>query len=131
MMDGSGWTGALVKADVASSGSADSFLSATNVMKSRQAHQITACNLFTLLKKAYCAYLVEREDSDEETITFDEWCDVRRKESFQFQFWFLILNMELTILTLILAPKEGKFALYREYLSELIFYFFANNVNYA
>ena len=132
MLEGSGWTGALVEADIASSGSADSFLSATNVTKTRQAHQVTACSLFKLLKKAYSAYLAEPEDSDEEIVAFEEWCDTRRKESPQFQFWFLILNMELTILTLIRAFREGNFALYRESLSELIPYFFANNnVNYA
>ena len=46
MLEDSGWTSALVEADVASSGTADAFLSATNVTKTRQAHQITACSLF-------------------------------------------------------------------------------------
>ena len=132
MLEGSGWTGALVEAEIASSGSADSFLSATNVTKTRQAHQVTASSLFKLLKKGYSAYLVEQEDSDEKTVTFEEWCGFRSKESPLFQFWFLILNMELTILTLIRAFREGNFALYRESLAELIPYFFANNnVNYA
>ena len=48
------------------------------------------------------------------------------------QFQFLVLNMELTILTLIRSFREGNFTLYRESLSELIPYFFANNnTNYA
>ena len=40
--------------------------------------------------------------------------------------------MELTIFTLICSFREGDFNLYREALSELVPYFFANNiVNYA
>ena len=50
----------------------------------------------------------------------------------QFQFWSLVLDMELTIFTLIRSFREGDFNLYREALSELVPYFFANNnVNYA
>ena len=45
---------------------------------------------------------------------------------------WVVLNMELTILTLIRSFREGNFTLYRESLSELIHYFFANNnINYA
>lgn len=132
ILEDSGWTSALVEADVASSGTADSFLSATNVTRTRQAHQITACCLFQLMKKAYSAYLAEQSDNDDKATTLEEWCDVRRKESPQFQFWFLILNMELTIFTMIRAFREGNFTLYRDSLSELIPFFFANNnVNYA
>ena len=49
----SGWTSALVDAEIASAGTADSFLSASSVTKNRQAHQITACSLYRLLKEAY------------------------------------------------------------------------------
>ncbi|CAE1259085.1 unnamed protein product [Acanthosepion pharaonis] len=132
MLADSGWTSALVEADVASSRTADSFLLATNVTKTRQAHQVTACSLFQLLKKVYSSYLAEHSDGDEEAFSFVEWCDSRKKESPQSAFWFSILNMELTILTLVRAFREGNFNLYRESLSELIPYLFANNnVNYA
>ncbi|CAE1256527.1 unnamed protein product [Acanthosepion pharaonis] len=75
MLADSGWTSALVEADVVSSGTADSFLSATNVTKTRQAHQVTACSLFQLLKKVYSSYLAEHSDGDEEASSFVEWCD--------------------------------------------------------
>ena len=42
MLEDSGWTSALVEADVVSSGTADSFLFATNVTKTCQGHQVTA-----------------------------------------------------------------------------------------
>ena len=52
----SGWTGALVKSGIASSGTADSFLKASPVSKTRRAHQITASVLTILMLTAYKSY---------------------------------------------------------------------------
>ena len=132
ILEDSGWTCALVEAGVAYCGTADSFLSATNVTRTRQAHQITACSLFQLMKKAYIVHLAEHPSNNDKDISFENWCGARKKDSPQFQFWSLILNMEPTILTLIRSFREGNFTLYRELLYELIPYSFANNnTNYA
>ena len=48
-LEASVWTYALTQADVASSGTADSFLKASHVTKTRRAHQITACSLYIRL----------------------------------------------------------------------------------
>jgi len=50
LLQNSGWTGALVEAGVASSGTAESFLSVASVTRTRQAHQITACTLYKVMK---------------------------------------------------------------------------------
>ena len=44
-LEGSGWTAAPTEANVASAGTADSFLKATSVTRTRCAHQITASTL--------------------------------------------------------------------------------------
>ena len=54
-LDSSGWTGALVQANVATPGTGDSFLRVTHMMLNRRAHQITASSLYHLLQKAYLA----------------------------------------------------------------------------
>ena len=41
----SGWTGALFEAGVVSSGTAESFLSAASITRTRQVHQVTASSL--------------------------------------------------------------------------------------
>uniref|UniRef100_H3A078 Uncharacterized protein n=1 Tax=Latimeria chalumnae TaxID=7897 RepID=H3A078_LATCH len=65
-------------------------------------------------------------------INFEDWCERRKLQSPQFQFWYLVLNMELTILILIQSFREVNFTLYREALSELIPLFSANdNIHYA
>ena len=132
LLQDSGWTSALVEAGIASSGTAESYLSASSVTRTRQAHQITACCLYKLRKSAYASYSRDASQSSEDVLSFEEWCKKRRLESPQFAFWSLILDIELTILTLIRSFREADFVLYREALSELIPYFFANNnINYA
>ena len=53
LLKGTGWVTALSEADIASLGTAESFLTVSNLAKTRQAHQITACCLYDLIKKAY------------------------------------------------------------------------------
>ena len=60
------------------------------------------------------------------------WCQKPRKDSPQFNYWNLILTMELTILSLVRSFREANFVLYRQALCALIPFFFANNnINYA
>lgn len=56
LLQDSGWTSSIAEAGVASSGTAESFLSASSVTRTRQAHQITACSLYKLMKEAYHDY---------------------------------------------------------------------------
>ena len=56
LLDSSGWTSWLVQAGVASSGRADSFLNATHITRTRRAHQLTACALYSALQQAYKDY---------------------------------------------------------------------------
>ena len=63
----------------------------------------------------------------EEVLGFEDWYETRRLESPQFGFWYLVLAMELTILTLIWSFRKVDFRLCCEALSELIRYFFTNN----
>jgi len=56
LLQNSGWTGAITQAGIAASGTAESFLTAASITRTRQMHQITACSLYKLLKAAYAAY---------------------------------------------------------------------------
>ena len=47
-LKGSGWTSALVQADVTTPGTADSFLKVPHITCTRRAHQITLASLFIL-----------------------------------------------------------------------------------
>ena len=111
---------------LASSGTAESFLTASSITRTRQAHQITACSLHNLMKKAY------QDSPGSQPLGLEDWCVQRRRARPQFQFWNLVLNMELVIFTLIRSFREGNFELHRYALYEMIPNLFANNnVNYA
>jgi len=84
LLEANGWTSAIVKAGVTSSGTTESFLAATSVTRTRLVHQITECTLYKLIKEAYQDYCTD--ECERLTLTFDEWRDQRLAESPQFQF---------------------------------------------
>ena len=53
VLEVSGWTTALAEAEVASSGTADSFLKVAHLTRTRHAHQITLLTLHKLQKEAF------------------------------------------------------------------------------
>ena len=58
LLDSSGWAGALMQANVATPGTADSFRRVTHVTRTRRAHQITTSSLYLLLEKNHTSSTV-------------------------------------------------------------------------
>ena len=121
-LEDSGWTNVLVQADIATSGTANSFIQATHVTKTRHAHQVTAASLYTLLQKAYFEDRASDEDdaSTSDNTCFEEWCIQRAKESVHFDFWYKTLQLELLVLRYIRSIREGNFQLYLESLTQIM-----------
>ncbi|KAG7156428.1 hypothetical protein Hamer_G006187 [Homarus americanus] len=69
---GSGWAETLVQADIASPGTANSFLKAAHVTRTRRSHQITAATLNILQPKAYGKYTKDAQSDDHEPLDFDK-----------------------------------------------------------
>ena len=65
VLEGSGWTAALPLADIASSGTADSYLKATHLTRTRHAHQVTLLTLHKLRKEAF---MLTDGSNDEESV---------------------------------------------------------------
>ena len=72
-LEESGWTSALVQADIAGTETADSFIKASHTMKTRHAHQVTAASLRVILERAYSEYTSQ---SDED-MSLEQWCVVQ------------------------------------------------------
>lgn len=126
-LEGSGWTCALAEAGIATSGTADSFLSASHVTKTRHSHQVTALALEKLQEDAFL--LTEGPHDDETKVS---WRKAMVEKSPTFQYWDTILNMELLGLIFIRSQREGNFNLYVESLKALAPWFFAlDHHNYA
>ena len=125
LLDSSGWTGALVQPGVTTAGAADSFLQAAHVTRTRRANQVTASSLYLLLQKAFSEGADEGHDPE-------DWCAERVQASPQFHFWWIILQLELTVLMYVRSIREGNFLLYIDALSKIVSWFFAlGHINYA
>lgn len=124
LLDCSGWVGALTQANVASAGTADSYLKVSHVTRTRHAHQVTASSLYILLHKAYTEYISSRDD-EASVKPLEAWCDERSKVSPQFHFWFTILQLELKVMVFVRSLREADFQLYIESLSQLVPWFFS------
>ena len=131
LLNGSGWTAALGEAKVASLGTAESFLHASHVTRTRRAHQVTACSLYILVKKAYLAYSSNLEENAPH-MSFNDWCSSKSADYPQFKFWFLVLQFEIAILIIVRALREGDFNLYVDALTNIVPWYFAlDHIHYA
>ena len=108
LLDGSGWTHALSQANIATPGTAESFLKTTHVMRRRHAHQVTASALSILLHTAYDAYSYE----ESEPKSFDEWCVNRVEVPPHVQYWLIIMRLEQLILVYVVSLRDSKCSLY-------------------
>ena len=116
---------------VATQGIEESFLTASHVTRTRRAHQVTAASLHILKKKAYSAYKDKLEET-QQSLTFEDWENTMEKKSPHFQFWGLVLHLELTCLRLVRAFREASFALYVDAIRQILPWLFAmDHTNYA
>lgn len=128
LLESSGWTAALTEAQIASSGTADSFLKVTHLTRTRHVHQVTALALHNLQRDAFLQTpgLVHDEEA------FQQWKTSTREQSSTFHFWDMVLRLEILILIFIRSHREGNFPLYVETLEALVPWFFAlDHTNYA
>ena len=117
----SGWAQALVQAEIATAGTADSLCRAACVIRTRRAHQFTASALYILQHRAYNHYIANGQSPAE----FEVWCP-------QFQFWATALELELCVAVYVRSLREADFAMYLDALTELLPWFFAlDHTNYA
>jgi hypothetical protein len=70
-LNGSGWIYTLTEAKVLSPATAESFIKASNVVRTRNAYQVTVSSLYILLRKAYEDYVKQQA---EYVLSFDDWC---------------------------------------------------------
>ena len=124
-LDQSGWTSALVQANVASSGIADSFLRASHVGRTRRAHQLTACCMFILIHAAYDQYQSSLTPEGIQ-LNFQDWCNQKGLESPHFLFWYKTMNLELLVFSFISSVRQGNFKLYVDSLTKLTPCFFCH-----
>ena len=80
-LQSSGWTSAIVEGDIASSRTAESFLSASSVTRTRRAHQITTSCLYKVQKDVYEYHCNGAGTIAETILLFEDWCKRHLRES--------------------------------------------------
>ena len=110
-LDGPGWTAALTQAGIASSGTADSFLKACHLTKTRYAHQVSAVALAQLQGEAYVSLGA--------FLSKPAWRESMKKNSPMIQYWDTILSLELIGHVFVKVHREKKFTLYCDSLKEI------------
>ncbi|MES9881369.1 MAG: hypothetical protein ABW185_10860, partial [Sedimenticola sp.] len=124
----SGWTMALTDAEIATAGTAEGFLKAAHLTRTRHAHQVSIVALSALQQRAFLLTTGSNEDGD----TFETWRKRMITTSPTFQFWDTIIRIEKMVLVLLRAHRENNFDLYLEALEWLVGFFFAlDHYNYA
>jgi len=99
-----------VQDNIASTGTADSFINVSNVTKTRHAHQVTAACIHILLRHKYDEYKLDTSTvSSTDVLSLDEWCELRAQQSIHFQYWFTTFSLEIALLLYIRAICEGNF----------------------
>ena len=130
-LKGSGWTSALVQANVTTLGTADSFLKVSHITHTRRAHQITLTSLFIFEKRTYENYHLTLEEN-KVAVSFEIWCKERASRSPHFRYWEIVMEMESCILTFVRSLRERNFDMYLDALTEFVPWFFAlDHTNYA
>ena len=129
-LEGSGWTTAVTNSGIASGGTADSFLKASHLGRTKHAHQLTAAALYILMDQAYVAY--KSSTLDDEVVDFTIWKDKLSGEQPQFAYWSKVLELELSVLNFVKAIRSGNFKDYIQSIRQLIPWIFAlDHMNYA
>ena len=127
-LTGSGWTSALVQADITTTGRADAILKCSHLTRSRYAHQVTAATLSTLCHTAYESY----SKLNPNKLTFSEWCEHESREHPQFKYWYTTLDLQLIMLRFVFSIRTGDFTLYVKVLQEMVVWLFAlDHTNYS
>jgi len=95
-LQGSGWVEALAQVEIATAGTADSFLRESHVLRTGRAHQVTAAALYILQHRACNDYCLG-ETRDAEDLPKLDWCRQRGEDIPQFHYWATVLELELLV----------------------------------
>ena len=110
---------------MALAGTAESFLNASHLMKTRNAHQVSALALAILQERAF----LQTGDSFSSQ---EQWKDNMKKTCPMFLHWNTVLNLELSGLIFVRAHRERKFSLYLDSLKTIAPWFYAlDHYHYA
>ena len=129
-LDSRGWTIAIINCGVAAGRTADSLLVVSHLGKTKYAHEVTAAALFVPMDCAYQGFVSSTPVDEVKKIS--AWCEDQMAKHPQFQYWSMVLNLELLVLNLVGSIRSGDFQQYMKSIQDLIPWSFAmDHINYS
>ena len=129
-LDSSGRTIAIINCGVAAGGTTDSLLVVSHLGKTKYAHEVTAAALFVPMDCAYREFVSSTPVDEVKKIS--AWCEDQMAKHPQFQYWSMVLNLELLVLNLVGSIRSGDFQQYMKSIQDLIPWSFAmDHINYS
>lgn len=129
LLEKSGITSALIRADVCGEGKAKSFLKASHPRRARYIHEVLSAALHILSMSAYNTYKTENPGTQ---FDLETWKEQQSADSAAFHYWNMILTLELLRATFVRSIRTSNFGLYLQALKSMAPWFFAlNHTNYA
>ena len=116
-LEGSGWTQALEKGNISTTGRIESFLSGKKVKRTRYVHQVSLAVLLQLAEKAF--------EEQEEFRDFETWKESKTKENANVCFWFHAIDLETLLFSLTKSLRDADFGLFVQCIKEIIPWMFA------
>ena len=114
------------------SGTANSFLRASHVLRTRRAHQVTAAALYILQHRAYNHYCLGETRDAEDLPEFKDWCHQTGEDIPQFHYWATVLELELLVLVYVRSLRQRSLMMHVDALTQLVFWFHAlDHTHYA
>ncbi|CAG9769504.1 unnamed protein product [Ceutorhynchus assimilis] len=124
VLEGSGWVDLLANSNIITEGSAESVTKVTHILRARRMHQISAATLYSLLIDAH-----ENEETDK---TLHDWIDEKSKSSPMFKYWFMVLNLQILLLTFVRSVRSADFVIFKQSLKNMIpWYFLFSHYHYS
>ena len=100
-LDGGSWTELYDMSKCNTSRRVDSFLIGSLVKRSRCAHQGTLATLILLSKHAF--------DAQSTFDSYDEWRAFKEQESASTKYWFIVIDVEITLFRFVRSILESNF----------------------
>ncbi len=106
-----------MKADINTPGRAESMLHGRHVTRCHYTHQVTSAALGLLLNDSH--------KMSNSSFNLQDWVELRREESAQFNFWVTVMELEAVLLQLVESLHKSNFTMFVHTLDEIALWMFA------
>lgn len=100
-LEGSGWEEALAKANIATPGRCEGIIKSSHIKRARYAHEVLLTALNIVLFEEF------QNDGDKDGNDYFQWIDKKRKESVQFDYWVIVMELESILLQFVKSLRNA------------------------